>query len=41
MNVPADGPLGILRVYLPAQEQPVEIDWIEFVSGDKPRRWDF
>jgi arylsulfatase A-like enzyme len=41
--VPATGSLGILRVYLPATPQSVEIDWIELQSGSatKPRRWDF
>jgi len=41
--VPATGSLGILRVYLPATPQPVEIDWIELQSKSnaKPRRWDF
>ena len=41
VNVPADGPIGILRVYLPAQRQPVEIDWIELRATGKPRRWSF
>lgn len=41
VNVPAKGPLGILRVYLPAQKQPVEIDWIELKVAGKPRRWNF
>jgi arylsulfatase A-like enzyme len=41
VNVPATGPLGILRVYLPAQKQPVEIDWIELKAADKLRRWNF
>ncbi len=27
--IPATGPLGIVRLYLPRQEQPIEIDWIE------------
>lgn len=42
-TVPADGSPGILRVYLPAQDQPVEVDWIEVErkGGAKPRRWDF
>lgn len=31
---PATGPLGIVRLYLPMQEQPVEIDWIELRSTD-------
>ena len=40
--IPAPGPLGILRVYLPAQNQSVEIDWIELKpNSGKPRRWDF
>ncbi len=30
--VPASGPLGIVRIYLPKQAQPVEIDWIEITS---------
>jgi len=42
VNVPADGPVGILRIYLPAQEQPVEIDRIELKpKSGKPRHWDF
>ena len=42
VHVPATGPLGIVRVYLPAQTQPVEIDWIEIQAGNtKPRRWKF
>jgi arylsulfatase A-like enzyme len=41
VNVPAQGPLGILRVYLPAQKQPVEIDWIELKAAGKPKRWSF
>lgn len=43
VSVPAAGPFGILRVYLPAANQPVDVDWIEFGKG-KPatsRRWDF
>lgn len=41
VNVPAKGPLGILRVYLPAQKQPVEVDWIELKGSGKRRRWGF
>ncbi len=33
--------LGILRVYLPAQKQPVEIDWIQLKTGQSNRRWEF
>jgi hypothetical protein len=42
VDVPAKGPLGILRLYLPAAQQAVEVDWIELkpVAG-KPRRWEF
>ncbi|GEP42446.1 sulfatase [Brevifollis gellanilyticus] len=43
VELPAVGPLGIVRVYLPMQEQSVEIDWIELNSrnGSKPTRTDF
>ena len=32
VQIPATGPLGIVRLYLPMQLQPVEIDWIELKS---------
>jgi arylsulfatase A-like enzyme len=32
VELPAEGPLGIVRLYLPMQEQPVEIDWIDLTS---------
>jgi arylsulfatase A-like enzyme len=43
VEVPAEGPLGIVRLYLPMQEQAVEIDWIELTSknGGKPTRAGF
>ncbi len=43
VELPATGPLGIVRLYLPMQEQPVEIDWIELISknGSKPTRTGF
>lgn len=51
VNVPAEGRFGILRVYLslssqqrpPAQQRPVEVDWIEFSRPGRapPRRWAF
>lgn len=41
VQVPADGPISILRLYLPAQEQPVEIDWIELKAIRQSRRWNF
>lgn len=42
-ELPAKGPLGIVRLYLPMQEQEVEIDWIELSSknGSKPTRTSF
>jgi len=42
-DVPASFPLGILRLYLPAQSQPVEVDWVELKlpADTKPRRWNF
>ncbi|WP_395716275.1 sulfatase [Prosthecobacter sp.] len=43
VELPAEGPLGIVRLYLPMQEQAVEIDWIELISknGSKPTRTAF
>jgi len=40
-DLPTKGPIGILRVYLPAQERPVELDWIELKASGPLRRWDF
>ncbi len=41
VEVKHDGPLGTLRVYLPAS-QPVEIDWIETRPAKaKAMRWEF
>ena len=41
VNLSAHGALHILRVYLPAQQQPVEIDWVELKAGDQKRVWQF
>jgi arylsulfatase A-like enzyme len=41
VNIPATGPLGIVRLYLPAQKQAVELDWIELKADSKPKRWEF
>ena len=43
IEIPATGLLGIVRVYLPKQDQPIEIDWIELHSraGEKSTRTDF
>lgn len=35
------GQPGILRVFLPMDEIPVRLDWIELVQGSAKRRWDF
>ncbi|NLX95973.1 MAG: sulfatase-like hydrolase/transferase, partial [Rhodopirellula sp.] len=39
--LPAEGALGIVRLYLPAQKAPVQLDWIELQSGKEKRRSDF
>jgi hypothetical protein len=41
VQVPAEGPLGILRLYLPAQKHPVEIDWIDLQSAKAKQRTEF
>jgi len=41
VKIAAAGPLGILRVYLPAQGQTVDVDWIELQAADKTKRWEF
>ncbi len=41
LRIPDSEQLGILRIYLPAQNQPVELDWVEFRSDAANRRWDF
>lgn len=42
VQIPATGPLGIVRLYLPMQEQVIEIDWIEIQSSEgKPTRTNF
>lgn len=40
--LPAAGPLGVVRLYLPADKEPVQLDWVELSSdGGKSQRWDF
>ena len=41
VELPADGTLGIVRLYLPAQKEAVQIDWISIQSGAETRRSDF
>ncbi len=41
VNLPATGALGVIRLYVPALPQPVEIDWIEVQGAGAKKRWDF
>ncbi len=42
VELPAPGPLGIVRLYLPAEKDAVQLDWIELKPAQgKPQRWDF
>ena len=41
VSIPATGPLGMLRLYLPAQTQPVAVDWVELKAGEQLQRWEF
>jgi hypothetical protein len=42
VQIPPEGALGILRLYLPAQKDSVRLDWIELdPAGGKPQRSDF
>ena len=44
VEIAASGPLGIIRIYLPATEKPVEVDWIELrgkAADARPQRWEF
>jgi arylsulfatase A-like enzyme len=41
-DIPAPGgKAGIVRLFLPAQGAPAQLDWIELISGGTTRRWDF
>lgn len=42
VELPAKGQLGIVRLYLPAEKEPVEISWIDLnPTNGKPERWVF
>ena len=41
VELPATGPLGIVRLYLPMQKNPIEIDWLELQSGKEKHRSEF
>lgn len=41
VSIPSQGPLAILRLYLPAQKQPVELDWVDLRGKGSHKRWNF
>lgn len=41
IQVPAEGALGILRVYLPVPNDTVDVDWIKLKADNGERTWDF
>jgi hypothetical protein len=41
VKLPAEGALGIVRLYLPAQKEPVQLDWIVLQNEKEKRRSDF
>lgn len=42
VTLPAEGALGILRLYLPAQKEPLMLDWIAVKpTQGRPQRWSF
>ena len=42
VELPATGTLGILRLFLPAEKDAVQLDWIELKPAQgKAQRWDF
>ena len=41
LQLPVTVPLGIIRLRLPNQSDPVQVDWIEIATDNKTERWDF
>ncbi len=42
VQIPAKGPLGIVRLYLPATKEPVQLDRVEFKPAKgQARTWSF
>lgn len=40
--IPVQGSLGVVRLYLPASESPIELDWVELKpKSGRSQRWDF
>lgn len=42
VEFPAKGSLGVVRLYLPVNDKPLELDWVELSGKNlKPQRWEF
>lgn len=41
VDLPAEGSLGVVRIYLPQSDRPFQFDRIEIQSSGKPQRWGF
>ena len=41
VDLPASGPLGLFRIYMPADAPSLEVDSVELVGRNQTRRWDF
>jgi arylsulfatase A-like enzyme len=44
VDLPAEGPLGVLRLYLPLSTKPLELQWVEVgrkTTGARPQKWEF
>lgn len=41
VEIPARGPIAILRIYLPVQQEAIELDRVELKSAAATRKWSF
>lgn len=41
VQIPEAAPLGIVRLYLPVQAEPIDLDWVELQGTGAKKRWDF
>ncbi|MFT3920900.1 MAG: hypothetical protein QM778_00030 [Myxococcales bacterium] len=42
VTLPVKGPLGVVRLHLPATVAPLELDWVELQpQNGKAQRWEF
>jgi len=42
LDLPVQGTLGTLRIFLPAVDNPVDVEMIDISAGEgKSRRWNF